>query len=292
MVVTYPLICGMDCAGGGVDGWEMSWNFMDPASRENIDRAWRRESEEMFALASDPAVWDAPTGAGHWRVRDVIGHLVDTTEAYFRSFAAARGEDTVPDALGLVDMAKHVDEGALALRDVPQHELVARLRAARERMLGIAADLTDDEWAGLMVPHKYMGPLPAAFYPIFQVVDYTVHSWDIREGTGRNHGIAGDAADLLVPLCFVLWQNTCNVGAAAPYTLGIRITSGANAGDTRAELSEQGLTFTPGELGGVADTIEFDPASFVLTAYGRTNAGTYRGDRVALNRFCNLFFRI
>ena len=33
------------------------------------------------------------------------------------------------------------------------------------------------------------GPLPAAFYPIFQVVDYTVHSWDIREGTGRPHAL-------------------------------------------------------------------------------------------------------
>jgi uncharacterized protein (TIGR03083 family) len=282
----------MDCHGGRNHGVSMSWNFMDPASRENIDRVWRRESEAMFALASDPAAWEAPTGAGHWQVRDVVGHLVDTTEAYFRSFDAARGDGTVPDALGLVDMAKHVDEGALALRDVPQDELVGRLRAARERMLGIAAELTEQEWAGLMVPHKYMGPLPAAFYPIFQVVDYTVHSWDIREGTGRSHGIAGDAADLLVPLCFVLWQNTCDVAGSAPYTLGIRITSGANAGDTRAEVSEQGMTLAPGDVGGLADTIEFDPASFVLTAYGRTNAGTYRGDRASLDRFCNLFFRI
>lgn len=270
----------------------MSWNFMDPGSRENIDRVWRRESEEMYALASDPGVWEAPTGAGHWQVRDVIGHLVETTESYFRSFGAVRGEGTVPDALGLADMAKHVDEGALALRDVPQDELIARLRVDRERMLDIAANLTDEEWAGLMVPHKYMGPLPAAFYPTFQVVDYTVHSWDIREGTGRNHGMPGDAADLLVPLCLVLWQNTCNAAAVAPYTVGIRITSGANAGDTRVELNDQGMTLTPGDIADVADTIEFDPASFVLTAYGRTNAGTYRGDRTALDRFCNIFFRI
>lgn len=270
----------------------MSWNFMDPDSRDTIERVWRRESEDMFALAADPAAWEAPTGAGHWQVRDVIGHLVDTTEAYFRSFDAAQGKGTVPDALGLVDMAKHVDEGALALREVPQRELLERVRADRDRMLDVAAGLADEEWAGLMVPHKYMGPLPVAFYPIFQVVDYTVHSWDIREGTGRNHGIAGDAADLLVPLCMVLWQNTCNVAGTEPHTLGIRVTSGANAGDTRVDVTAEGIAFTPGELDGVADTIEFDPASFVLTAYGRVNAGTYRGDRTALDRFCNLFFRI
>jgi uncharacterized protein (TIGR03083 family) len=271
----------------------MSWNFMDPGSRGNIDRVWRRESDEMLALAGDPAVWEAATGAGHWQVRDVIGHLVDTTEAYFTSFDAARGKGTAPEPLGLRDMATYVDEGARALsRTVPQADLLGRLRAARERMLGIAAELTDDEWAGLMVPHKYMGPIPAAFYPIFQVVDYTVHSWDIRQGAGRGHGLDGDAADLLVPLCFGLWQFTCDLSGMEPFTVGIRIASGANAGDSVASVTGDALTFTPGNIDHLSDSIEFDPASFVLTVYGRINGGTYRGDRKALERFCNLFFRI
>jgi hypothetical protein len=38
--------------------------------------------------------------------------------------------------------------------------------------------------------------------------------------------------------------------------------------------------------------IEFDPASFVLTAYGRTNAGTVRGDLQLGHRFLGGFFRI
>jgi uncharacterized protein (TIGR03083 family) len=270
----------------------MSWNFMEAASRENIDRVWRRESEGMLALASGPDVWEAPTGAGHWQVRDVIGHLVDTTEAYFPAFDAARGQGTAADPLGLPDMAKYVDAGAQELRGVPQAELLERLRSDRGRMLAIADGLTDDEWSSLMVPHKYMGPLPAAFYPIFQVVDYTVHSWDIREGSGNNHGMDGEAADLLVPLCFVLWQYTCNVAHMASFTLGIRITSGANAGDTRAEVADGAMTFMPGGVDDLTDVIEFDPASFVLTAYGRTNAGTFRGDRTVLDQFCNLFFRI
>jgi uncharacterized protein (TIGR03083 family) len=270
----------------------MSWSFMDPASRGNIDRVWRREAGGMLALAADPEVWEAPTGAGHWQVRDVIGHLVDTTEAYFPAFEAARGRGTVPEPLGLPGMAKYVDEGARALRGVPQAELLERLRGDLDRMLGIAGELTDDEWAGLMVPHKYMGPLPAAFYPIFQVVDYAVHSWDIREGSGRNHGLDGEAADLLVPLCFVLWQYTCNLTGVEPFTIGIRIGSGPHAGGTRAGVTADGMTFTPGSVDDLADVIDFDPASFVLTAYGRMNAGTYRGDRAVADRFCNLFFRI
>jgi uncharacterized protein (TIGR03083 family) len=271
----------------------MSWNFMDPGSRDNIRTVWQRESEAMYDLASDPNVWEAPTGAGHWQVRDIIAHIVDTTEAYFVSFDAARGTGEAPGPLGLPDMAKYVDEGAQALHDIPQAELIDRLRSDRDRMTKIADDLTDEEWAGLMVPHKYMGPLPAAFYPIFQVVDYGIHSWDIREGAGRNHGVRADTADLLVPLCFVLWQNTCSVdGAAEPYTVGIRIASGENAGDTRATVSSDGITYEQGSIDDLTESITFDPATFVLTAYGRMNAGTYTGDYEILDNFCNLFFRI
>jgi hypothetical protein len=38
--------------------------------------------------------------------------------------------------------------------------------------------------------------------------------------------------------------------------------------------------------------IEFDPASFALTAYGRINAGTIHGDRDLAQRFLAGFFRI
>jgi hypothetical protein len=33
-------------------------------------------------------------------------------------------------------------------------------------------------------------------------MDYAVHSWDIRQGSGRAQGLSGDAADLLVPFMF------------------------------------------------------------------------------------------
>lgn len=270
----------------------MSWNFLEAASRDNIRTAWQREAEGMFALGSEPEVWEAPTGAGHWQVRDVIGHLVDTTEAYFRSFDAARGKGEVPPALGVRDMSKYVDEGAQSFRGTAQQELIDRLRGDLAQMLAIESELTDEEWTGLMVPHKYMGPIPAAFYPIFQVVDYAVHSWDIREGTGNGHSLAGDAADLLVPVCFIVWQSTADVTGVDPYTIGVRITSGANAGNTRVDVTPDGIQMEPGSIDDREDVIEFDPASFVLTAYGRTNAGTYRGDREVLDAFCNLFFRI
>jgi uncharacterized protein (TIGR03083 family) len=268
------------------------WNFMDAASKENVLRLVRQESDAFTDLASRADSWDAPTGAGHWEVRDIVGHLVDTTEGYFVGFDAARGQGTAAEPLGLVDMHTYVDQGAQALRDTPQGELLERLETDRAKMLEAFEGLTDEDWGGLTVPHKYMGPLPAFFYPIFQLVDYTVHSWDIRQGTGRAHAIDGEAADLLVPLCFVLWQATANCTAVTePYSIGIRV-SGRNAGETRVTVSADGLTTEAGPVDDLPVVIEFDPASFVLTAFGRINGGTARGDRALAENYCNLFFRI
>ena len=105
-------------------------------------------------------------------------------------------------------MNEHVDAGALALRDVGQDELLTRLDKDRAEMLAIVEGLDEEAWTGFMVPHKYMGPLPACFYPVAQLVDYAVHSWDIRQGSGQSHVLDGDAADLLIPFCFIVWQST------------------------------------------------------------------------------------
>ena len=152
-----------------------------------------REAEQMLDMASSPEVWERPTRSTSWEVRDVIGHLVDTTEGYFESFDVARGKES-RSSFPLREMAKYVNEGAVAFRTISQNDLLARLRDDLDQMNGIASELTDEEWAGLLVPHKYMGPLPAAFYPTFQLVDYGVHSWDIRQGSDEAHALAGDTA--------------------------------------------------------------------------------------------------
>jgi len=113
-----------------------------------------------------------------------------------------------------------------------------------------------------------------------ELVDYAVHSWDIREGSGEPHALEARSADLLVPLCFVLWSATARVGPdTRPREVGVRITSGENAGETRMVVSPEGLTYSADPIDDLPTVIEFDPASFVLTAYGRMNAGTIHGDR-------------
>lgn len=269
-----------------------TWNFQDPESKDRVLTVLQGEMDAMFDLVADPARWEAPTACEAWEVRDVVGHLVDTTEGYLPAFAGARDETPADEPLGLRRMAELVDQGAKALRKVPRDELIGRLRDDSTSMMRDFEGLSADEWSALMIPHKYMGPLPAMFYPMFQLVDYAVHGWDIREGMDNAHALSGDAADLLVPVIFVLWQATADVGAVdRAYTVGIR-TSGNNGGDMRVDVSPDGVQFAPGDADDCPAVLEFDPATLVLTGYARMNGGTARGDQELAGQFRGLFFPI
>jgi len=268
------------------------WNAMTFQGKDTILEVVRMEAERFFALAEQPRAWHAPTACTGWSTPDVVAHIVDTTEGYFRAFDAARGLAEVPPAHGLALMSRLVDQGASALRDLPQEELVDRLKADFQRLRDILLPLDEQEWTGLMVPHPYMGPVPAFFYAAGQLMDYGVHSWDLRQGRGMAHGLSGDVADLLVPFMFAIWQGTVRADAVTePFTIGIRVT-GRNAGDYRVSVSDQGLTYAQGTVEDLPAWLEFDAGSLVLTAFGRSNAGTVRGDGALADRYLNLFFRI
>jgi uncharacterized protein (TIGR03083 family) len=271
----------------------MSWNAMTYEGKDTILHVVRQQAEDFFQLAEVPETWTADTACPEWEVRDIVGHIVDTTETYFQGFDAARGGPEVNPAYGLVGMAKRAEEQGKSFRDLPQKEMVDRLRTDFDKMLGIFEALTPEDWTGLKVPHFYMGPVPAFFYPAFQLMDYGIHSWDIREGTGREHGLHSDVADLLVPFMFGIWAGTIHVPPdTEPFNIGVRVTSGPNAGDFRIGLSADGMTYEPGDVSDLAAVIEFDPGSFVLTAFGRFNGGTIRGDKELADRFLGMFFRI
>lgn len=269
-----------------------SWNFMDPSSKDQLLGVVRREVDSMLSLASDPGRWEAPTACEHWQVRDVIGHLVDTTEGYLSNWVIGREGGTAPEPHGLRVMASLVDEGARAFRKVPQAEMLDRLHDDANRMLAEFGRLTDEEWSSLIVPHNYMGSLPAMFYPLFQLVDYAVHSWDIREGMGEPHAMDGDSADYLVPLMPILFQATADTSSITePFSIGLR-TSGNNGGDTRFDVSSEGVQYAAGDISDCAAILEYDPATLVLTGYARMNGGTVRGDAQLASKFRSLFFAI
>jgi len=268
------------------------WNAMTYEGKDTILRVVRREADEMFALAAQPGAWDAPTACESWQVKDIIGHVVDTTEGYFAAFDTARAGTEAPAPHGLLVMHEMAGASAQAFGDLSQQEMLSRARADLDQMMGILEPLTEEEWGGLIVTHSYMGPVPAFIYAAGQLMDYGVHTWDIRQGSGRAHALPADTADLLVPFMFIIWQYTIRPDAdLSPFTIGIRV-SGRNAGDTRVSISDQGMSYEPGAIDDLPAIVEFDPGSMVLTAFGRVNGGTAIGDAALADRFLNLFYRI
>jgi uncharacterized protein (TIGR03083 family) len=268
-----------------------TWDAMSYEGKDTILRVVREEANRLFEMAEQPGVWEAPTACESWAVRDVVGHIVDTTEGYFAAFETARsgGEAT---AHGLAAMHELAGQAATEFRDLSQPELIARARADLDRMMGILEPLTAEEWTGLIVPHSYMGPVPAFIYAAGQLMDFTVHSWDIRQGSGRAHGLPADAADLLVPFMFIIWQSTVRTDHdPSPFSLGVTV-SGRNAGSYRIDVADKGMSYEQGDVSDLPTVIDFDPGSMVLTAFGRSNSGTVRGDLDVADRFLNLFFRI
>ena len=58
------------------------------------------------------------------------------------------------------------------------------------------------------------------------------------------------------------------------------------------KITAEGLSYAREDVSGLPAVIEFVSGSLVLTAFGRMNAGTIRGDRAVADRLLNSFFRI
>ena len=270
-----------------------TWDFMNPASKKRVLGVLQREIDEMFDLAAELDRWHAPTACPGWELRDMIGHLVTETEGYLSAFdIARRGVAAAGEPVGVAGMAQASDEAARAFRHVPRDELLERFHDRTGRLMHEFESLSDDDWSSLIVSERYFGPLPAMFIVEGGLGGYAVHGWDVREGLGVRHAIAGDAADLLVPFVYLFWGATADTTSVdSPYAIGIR-TTGQNGGDTRCDVSENGLRFASGDVDECQAILEFDPATLVLVAYGRVNGGTVRGDRHLASSFRSLFVSI
>ena len=75
-----------------------------------------------------------------------------------------RGPAARPAPYGLTGMHERAGEQATRFRDLSQQEMLARLRTDLDKLMGILEPMGPEEWTGFIVPHFYMGPVPAFFY--------------------------------------------------------------------------------------------------------------------------------
>jgi uncharacterized protein (TIGR03083 family) len=255
----------------------------------NLDRAERAEFYKLL----DEAPWEGKTASGHWQVRDLCGHLIDVIESYLERFAGARAGKEAPPALGLPIMAQKLDEGATRFRSLSKADAMARLKTSSDKLFALFEALDEKSWSGEIVPHVYMGPLPAYFYAAFQLIDYSIHSWDIKAGLGRDEPLSEAAAVTLIPFMLIVIQYTVDAERATGLNtrFGIDIT-GPGGGKWCVNVDGTSVAFEEGTTQGCPVVFTFKPSEFVLNTYQRTRGGTLSGDSALGERVRDLLFKI
>ena len=252
----------------------------------------RTERAEFYKLL-DEAPWEGKTASGHWQVRDLCGHMIDVTEAYLERFAMARAGQQAPAPLGLPIMASKLDEGASRFRSLSKEQAITRLKTASDRMFEIFDALDEKQWAGEIINHVYMGPLPAYFYPWFQLIDYSIHSWDIKAGLGRDEPLSDAAAVTLIPVMLIVIQYTVDAQHAEGLKtrFGVEVT-GRGGGSWCINVDGTSVSYAEGATEGCPVVFSFNPSDFVLSTYQRKRGGTVAGDPVLAERIRDLLFKI
>ena len=266
-------------------------NVMEHSGKEfllNLDRA---ERSEFYKLLEE-APWEGPTASGHWQVRDLCGHMIDVTEGYLERFSMARGGQEAPAPHGLPVMAGMLDEAAQSFRSLSKEQAITRLKTASDKLFEIFDALDDKQWSGEIVHHKFMGPLPACFYAAFQLIDYSIHSWDIKVGLGRDEPLSDDAATTLIPFMLIVIQYTVDPKHTGLKTrFGIEI-EGTGGGSWTVDVDGQSVSINEGALEGREVIFDFDANDFVLNTYQRRRGGRVRGNEELAERVRDLLFKI
>jgi uncharacterized protein (TIGR03083 family) len=255
----------------------------------NLDRAERAEFYKLL----DEAPWEGKTASGHWQVRDLCGHMIDVTEAYLERWAMARSGQEAPAPLGLQIMAQKLDEGATRFRSLSKEQAIARLKASSDKLFEIFDALDERQWTGEIVNHVYMGPLPAYFYAAFQLIDYSIHSWDIKAGLGRDEPLSDAAAVTLIPFMLIVLQYTVDAQRAEGLKtrFGIEIT-GPGGGNWCVGVDGTSVAYEEGATADCPVVFTFKPSDFVLSTYQRVRGGTVAGDPALAERIRDLLFKI
>ncbi len=273
-----------------------SVNSMDYSGKEVVLDVVRKEAGDFFDLVEDPKNWTVQTRCTEWEVRDIVGHMIDVTEGYLKRWDKALKNEPI-ESVGLLVMADDLNRYAKSYRELPREEAIARLKKDYYQMMAIFESLSPDQWNNFLVTHPFMGPLPTLFYPAFHVMDYGVHTWDIRYGLGeKTRKLDERTAGVLVPyMLYALLPSTVDAPSAEGVNLqyGIEV-SGEWGGKWRATVRDCKFEVKPetGDFEGCDAIFSYDPSDFVLTSFQRFPGGAARGDVEEINKIRGMFFRI
>ncbi|MFI5281657.1 MAG: maleylpyruvate isomerase N-terminal domain-containing protein, partial [Candidatus Dormibacterales bacterium] len=257
-------------------------NPMAAEGKDTVMTVMRRDRDNFTKMVSDPKNWNVMTRCTGWETRDLVGHMIDVMEGYFKNWDAARaGKDGT--ALGLAVMGETLNDHALDFRKLSREEALDRFKKDAMKLDGLLQELKPEEWTGFMIYHPFAGPVPAGFYGTFQIMDYGVHPYDIEYGLGNKLATVDEAsAGLILPFAFIFWQYTVDAKVAEGFeaTYGIDV-AGPWGGKWRATIKDGKWSYVEekGNFEGCDALFKFNNAAdAVLTFFQRFSGGSASGD--------------
>jgi uncharacterized protein (TIGR03083 family) len=274
----------------------MAINAFDPSSKDTVLDVVRKERTKFYKVIDDPANWNVQTRCTEWEVRDMVGHMIDVTEGYLKNWDIAKNGGKPADPVGTGVMAEQLNKKAMALRSLSREEAIARLKADSEKMLPIFEGLTADDWNNFIVMHPFMGPLPTLFYPVFHVMDYGVHTWDMHWGLGEKTAKMDQrSAGVLVPFMLILYSATVEPNSAkgVDITYGIEV-DGEYGGKWKVKVKDGKFESEPAtDVSGMPAVFHYaDASDFVLSAFQREDHSTATGDPKVIETARSIYFTI
>jgi uncharacterized protein (TIGR03083 family) len=263
-------------------------------SKNQVMGVMRRDRANFIRLVEDPKNWNVMTRCTGWEVRDLVGHMIDVMEGYFKNWDAAKKGET-PTPLGMAAMGGTLNDHALEFRSLTRQEALDRFKADAMKLDGMLDALKPEEWTGFMVSHPFAGPVPAGAYASFQIMDYGIHPYDIEYGLGNKlAAIDEDSAGIILPFTFIFWQNTVDQKQAKDFeaTYGIEV-GGPYGGKWRCTVKDGKFSYEPetGNFEGCDALFTFpNAAEEVLTHFGRFPGGAAQGDPAVIEKIRHLFF--
>ena len=82
----------------------MAVNPMAYSSKDVVLDVVRTERDRFYDVVDHPGNWQVDTRCEGWQVRDMVGHMIDVTEAYLARWDMARNGE-LPQGKGWVVMA-------------------------------------------------------------------------------------------------------------------------------------------------------------------------------------------
>lgn len=263
-------------------------------TRSTVMSVMRRDREKFIGLVSDPKNWNVETRSVGWQVRDLVGHMIDVMEGYFKNWdLAKKGADA--STAGMAVMGESLNDHALDFRKLSREEALDRFNKDAQKLDGMLQALTAEEWGNFIVMHPYGGPVPAGAYATFQIMDYAVHGYDIEYGLGNKLANIDEAsAGLMLPFTFIFWSATVDQNEAAGVDMAYGVdVAGPWGGKWRCTVKDGKFAYEPekGNFEG-CDALFFFPTvqNEVLTFFGRFPGGAAEGDPAAIDKVRNLFF--